>query len=399
MIEDILKHGEMKWAEIADTIGYKYGGDSLRKYFSKNATQAQKNELRSMRMSSEDYLQTKKETQSGDMVKVFDGNSWIETKDKTDEDILRSFGVDPERFYLTKSYATAYGSGDKFSIRAQFEPKITGDVSPAELAKTISEEIGVIETHTHDDTRELNAVLPLYDIHFNGIDDDYSYITAQTADLVEKFKINHLHVILGGDFYNVTNIAGTTEHGTKVDDVNFSVMVRNGVKFAVELLNTLSPMVNELSVDFVHGNHARSLETAVFTTVQETLKGVFSGIDFSETKDWAYTSVSGVPIVSYHGGAGGRQGVKIADYLKFIKSELPDALMESLTTGNEIIVFQGHYHTKVEQLDGLIVKQVPAINKLSSYEKTNGWTDATMNYVPLVILDNEGEVATWKLKQ
>ena len=75
MIEDILKHGEMKWAEIADAIGYKYGGDSLRKYFSKNATQAQKNELRSMRMSSEDYLQTKKENQSGDVVKVFDGLS------------------------------------------------------------------------------------------------------------------------------------------------------------------------------------------------------------------------------------------------------------------------------------------------------------------------------------
>ena len=267
MIEDILKHGELKWDGIAEAIGYKYGGDSLRKYFSKNATQAQKNELRSMRMSSEDYLQTKKENQSGDMVKVFDGGEWLRIKDKSDEDILRSIGVDPTIFKLDKSYASSYGDGDKFSIRVNFSPKIDGfdineyvdmikrEVTPVPIEKTLHRQTGV------------NAVLPLFDMHFGMDGIDCTNLLGSIAGELEWRKPDELVIVLGGDFLHWGSSRGETTAGTKVGIFNQDA-VYMATSWLIQLINEANQQANTVRLIAVTGNHDLALTQVLLATLE-----------------------------------------------------------------------------------------------------------------------------------
>lgn len=392
MIEDILNHGEMKWAEIADTIGYKYGGDSLRKYFSKNATQAQKNELRSMRMSSEDYLQTEKETQSGDMVKVFDGGEWLRIKDKSDEDILRSIGVDPTIFKLDKSYASSYGDGDKFSIRVNFSPKIDGfdineyvdmikrEITPVPIEKTLHQQTGV------------NAVLPLFDMHFGMDGIDYTNLLGSIAGELEWRKPDELVIVLGGDFLHWDSSRGETTAGTKVGTFNQDA-VYMATRWLIQLINESNQQANTVRLIAVTGNHDLALTQVLLATLEASTGIEFEGRGESETYG---INLGDAPIVFYHGGGQTKNKIKPGDFLKFTHNVHAPQAMKSLATGKPVHWVIGHLHSEKTWTDGVVIHQAPSVYLHSDYEVSNGWVDS-QNHTKILYFNDTDLIGEWRV--
>lgn len=302
-------------------------------------------------------------------VKEIDGEAFTAIKDKGEAELLEFVGLDPDEFAIKQSGSYFNQYADKTSLRIAFERREKPFDIDLYLDKVNSYEfkknaVDIISGANND----MYAVLPLYDMHFGFADSaEYFDKIGEVVAELQARPVKELLIILGGDYLHSETAEGITSSGTSIDSIDLMQAVTDATNFITAMTRATAAYAGNVKVIAIDGNHDRTSSQIMY----HTLKAM--GVDIEYTGEFASYQLGNVPVVMYHGGGVKKNRLRDTDYLKFIKSEMPDVLIQSLKTGNDIHWFQGHYHTTTEKTDSLYIHQVPAITKTSGWEKSNGF--------------------------
>lgn len=325
-------------------------------------------------------------------VKEIDGEDFTAIKDKGEAELLEFVGLNPDEFAIKQSGSYFNQYADKTSLRIAFERRektfdidlYLDKVNNYEFTKKPSESVLSVNNSTY-------AVLPLYDMHF-GFADSTEYFE-KIGEVVGELKarpVAELLIILGGDYLHSETAEGVTSSGTSIDSIDLMQAVTDATNFIVDLVHHTAEYAGNVKVIAIDGNHDRTSSQIMYHTLNAM------GVDIEYTGEFASYQLGNVPLVMYHGGGVKKNRLRDTDYLKFIKAEMPDVLMQSLRTGNDIHWFQGHYHTTTEKTDSLYIHQVPAITKTSGWEKSNGFV-GSLNGMKIYYFDENKQRGVFNL--
>lgn len=370
--------------EMAEHIGKKYA--TVRKRLQKLR------ETGALLNSS--FVQRQKEQPDGHTynVKEIDGETFTAIKDKGEAELLEFVGLNPDEFAIKQSGSYFNQYADKTSLRIAFERRETPFDIDLYLDKVNSYEFkqNSIES-VLSANNDMYAVLPLYDMHF-GFADSAEYfdkIDEVVAELQAR-PVKELLIILGGDYLHSETADGITSSGTSIDSIDLMQAVTDATNFITSITNATSVYAGSVKVIAIDGNHDRTSSQIMYHTLNAM------GVDIEYTGEFASYKLGNVPVVMYHGGGVKKNRLRDTDYLKFIKAEMPDVLIQSLKTGNDIHWFQGHYHTTTEKTDSLYIHQVPAITKTSGWEKSNGFV-GSLNGMKIYYFDENRQRGVFNL--
>lgn len=325
-------------------------------------------------------------------VKEIDGEAFTSIKDKGEAELLEFVGLDPDEFAIKQSGSYFNQYADKTSIRIAFERRekpfdvdlYLDKVNNYEFTKKPPE--SVLSANNN-----LYAVLPLYDMHFGFADSsEYFDKIGEVVDELKARPVRELLVILGGDYLHSETAEGVTSSGTSIDSIDLMEAVTDATNFITAITGATSEYAGKVKVVAIDGNHDRTSSQIMYHTLNAM------GVDIEYTGEFASYQLGNVPIVMYHGGGVKKNRLRDTDYLKFIKAEMPDVLIQSLQTGNDIHWFQGHYHTTTEKTDSLYIHQVPAITKTSGWEKSNGFV-GSLNGMKIYYFDENKQRGVFNL--
>lgn len=325
-------------------------------------------------------------------VKEIDGEAFTAIKDKGEAELLEFVGLNPNEFAIKQSGSYFNQYADKTSLRIAFERRekpfdvdlYLDKVNNYEFTKKPSESVlGV--------NNSMYAVIPLYDMHF-GFSDSSEYFgkIGEVVDELQARPVKELLIILGGDYLHSETAEGVTSSGTSIDSIDLMQAVTDATNFITAITGATSEYAGKVKVVAIDGNHDQTSSQIMYHTLNAM------GVDIEYTGEFASYQLGNVPVVMYHGGGVKKNRLKDTDYLKFIKAEMPDVLMQSLQTGNDIHWFQGHYHTTTEKTDSLYIHQVPAITKTSGWEKSNGFV-GSLNGMKIYYFDENKQRGVFNL--
>lgn len=325
-------------------------------------------------------------------VKEIDGEAFTAIKDKGEAELLEFVGLNPDEFTIKQSGSYFNQYADKTSLRIAFERRekpfdvdlYLDKVNSYEFTKKPSE--SVLSANN-----DMYAVLPLYDMHF-GFADSAEYFE-KIDEIVEELKsrpVTEFLIVLGGDYLHSETAEGITSSGTSIDSIDLMQAVTDATNFITAITSAASKYAGNVKVIAIDGNHDQTSSQIMYHTLNAM------GVDIEYTGEFASYQLGNVPIVMYHGGGIKKNRLKDGDYLKFIKAEMPDVLIQSLQTGNDIHWFQGHYHTTTDKTDSLYIHQVPAITKTSGWEKSNGFV-GSLNGMKMYYFDENKQRGVFNL--
>ena len=325
-------------------------------------------------------------------VKEIDGEAFTAIKDKGEAELLEFVGLDPKDFAIKQSGSYFNQYADKTSLRIAFERREKPFDIDLYLDKVNSYEFkqNAVE-RVLSANKDMYAVLPLYDMHF-GFADSAEYfdkIEEVVAELQAR-PVKELLIILGGDYLHSETADGITSSGTSIDSIDLMQAVTDATNFITAMTRATAAYAGNVKVIAIDGNHDRTSSQIMYHTLNAM------GIDIEYTGEVASYQLGNVPVVMYHGGGIKKNRLRDTDYLKFIKAEMPDVLIQSLQTGNDIHWFQGHYHTTTEKTDSLYIHQVPAITKTSGWEKSNGFV-GSLNGMKIYYFDENRQRGVFNL--
>lgn len=325
-------------------------------------------------------------------VKEIDGESFTAIKEKGEAELLEFVGLNPDEFAIKQSGSYFNQYADKTSLRIAFERRekpfdvdlYLDKVNNYEFTKKTSENVLSVNNN-------LYAALPLYDMHFGFADStEYFEKIGEVVDELKARPVKELLIILGGDYLHSETAEGVTSSGTSIDSIDLMQAVTDATNFITAITCATSEYAGKVKVIAIDGNHDRTSSQIMYHTLNAM------GVDIEYTGEFASYQLGNVPIVMYHGGGVKKNRLRDTDYLKFIKAEMPDVLMQSLQTGNDIHWFQGHYHTTTEKTDSLYIHQVPAITKTSGWEKSNGFL-GSLNGMKMYYFDDNKQRGVFNL--
>lgn len=325
-------------------------------------------------------------------VKEIDGEAFTAIKGKGEAELLEFVGLDPDEFAIKQSGSYFNQYADKTSLRIAFERRekpfdidlYLDKVNNYEFTKKPSESVLSANNNMY-------AVLPLYDMHFGFADSaEYFGKIERVVEELQARRVKELLIILGGDYLHSETAEGVTSSGTSIDGIDLMQAVTDATNFIAEITFRAMEWADEVKVIAIDGNHDRTSSQIMYHTWNAM------GIDVEYTGEFASYQLGNIPIVMYHGGGVKKNRLKDTDYLKFIKAEMPDVLLQSLQTGNDIHWFQGHYHTTTEKTDSLYIHQVPAITKTSGWEKSNGFV-GSLNGMKIYYFDENKQRGVFNL--
>lgn len=325
-------------------------------------------------------------------VKEIDGEAFTAIKDKGEAELLEFVGLNPNDFAIKQSGSYFNQYADKTSLRIAFERRekpfdidlYLDKVNNYEFTKNPLESVLSVNNSMY-------AVLPLYDMHF-GFADSSEYF-GKIGEVMEELQarpVKELIIILGGDYLHSETAEGITSSGTSIDSIDLMQAVTDATNFITEITFRAKMFAGSVKVIAIDGNHDQTSSQIMYHTLNAM------GVDIEYTGEFASYQLGNVPIVMYHGGGVKKNRLKDTDYLKFIKAEMPDVLMQSLQSGNDIHWFQGHYHTTTEKTDSLYIHQVPAITKTSGWEKSNGFV-GSLNGMKIYYFDENKQRGVFNL--
>lgn len=325
-------------------------------------------------------------------VKEIDGEAFTAIKDKGEAELLEFVGLNPDEFAIKQSGSYFNQYADKTSLRIAFERRekpfdvdlYLDKVNNYEFTKKMSESVLSVNNNMY-------AVLPLYDMHFGFADStEYFEKIGEVVDELKARPVAELLIILGGDYLHSETAEGVTSSGTSIDGIDLMQAVTDATNFITAITGATSEYAGNVKVMAIDGNHDRTSSQIMYHTLNAM------GVDIEYTGEFASYLLGHVPLVMYHGGGVKKNRLKDTDYLKFIKAEMPDVLIQSLQTGNDIHWFQGHYHTTTEKTDSLYIHQVPAITKTSGWEKSNGFV-GSLNGMKIYYFDENKQRGVFNL--
>ena len=345
-------------------------------------------------MLNKSFVTRQKEQPDGRTYNVneIDGEAFTAIKDKGEAELLEFVGLNPDEFAIKQSGSYFNQYADKTSLRIAFERREKPFDIDLYLDKVNSYEFN---KNAPDNVLGVNnsmyAVLPLYDMHF-GFADSSEYF-GKIGKMMEELRVRpvkELLIILGGDYLHSETAEGITSSGTSIDSINLMQAVTDATNFITEVTFRAKMFAGNVKVIAIDGNHDRTSSQIMYHTLNAM------GVDIEYTGEFASYKLGNVPLVMYHGGGVKKNRLRDTDYLKFIKAEMPDVLMQSLRTGSDIHWFQGHYHTTTENTDSLYIHQVPAITKTSGWEKSNGFV-GSLNGMKIYYFDENKQRGVFNL--
>lgn len=325
-------------------------------------------------------------------VKEIDGEAFTAIKDKGEAELLEFVGLNPDEFTIKQSGSYFNQYADKTSLRIAFERRekpfdvdlYLDKVNSYEFTKKPLDKVLSVNNSMY-------AVLPLYDMHFGFADSsEYFGKIEEVVDELQARPVKEFLIILGGDYLHSETAEGITSSGTSIDSIDLMQAVTDATNFITAITSATSKYAGNVKVIAIDGNHDQTSSQIMYHTLNAI------GVDIEYTGEFASYQLGNVPIVMYHGGGVKKNRLKDTDYLKFIKAEMPDILMQSLQTGNDIHWFQGHYHTTTEKTDSLYIHQVPAITKTSGWEKSNGFV-GSLNGMKIYYFDENKQRGVFNL--
>ena len=325
-------------------------------------------------------------------VKEIDGEAFTAIKDKGEAELLEFVGLDPDEFAIKQSGSYFNQYADKTSLRIAFERKERPFDIDLYLDKVNSYDFDKKTPESNlKANNDMYAVLPLYDMHFGFADSsEYFGKIERVVEELQARRVKELLIILGGDYLHSETAEGVTSSGTSIDGIDLMQAVTDATNFIAEITFRAMEWADEVKVIAIDGNHDRTSSQIMYHTWNAM------GIDIEYTGEFASYKLGNVPVVMYHGGGVKKNRLRDTDYLKFIKAEMPDVLIQSLKTGNDIHWFQGHYHTTTEKTDSVYIHQVPAITKTSGWEKSNGFV-GSLNGMKIYYFDENRQRGVFNL--
>jgi DNA-binding Lrp family transcriptional regulator len=325
-------------------------------------------------------------------VKEIDGEAFTAIKDKGEAELLEFVGLNPDEFAIKQSGSYFNQYADKTSLRIAFERR----------EKPFDIDLYLDKVNNYEFTKKpldsdlsvnnsMYAVLPLYDMHFGFADSsEYFEKIERVVEELQARRVKELLIILGGDYLHSETAEGVTSSGTSIDSIDLMEAVTDATNFIMAITGATSEYAGKVKVMAIDGNHDRTSSQIMYHTLNAM------GVDIDYTGEFASYQLGNVPLVMYHGGGVKKNRLRDTDYLKFIKAEMPDVLIQSLQTGNDIHWFQGHYHTTTEKTDSLYIHQVPAITKTSGWEKSNGFV-GSLNGMKIYYFDENKQRGVFNL--
>lgn len=325
-------------------------------------------------------------------VKEIDGEAFTAIKDKGEAELLEFVGLNPDEFAIKQSGSYFNQYADKTSLRIAFERRekpfdidlYLDKVNNYAFKQNAAE--NVLSANN-----DMYAVLPLYDMHFGFADSaEYFDKIGEVVAELQARPVKELLIILGGDYLHSETADGITSSGTSIDSIDLMQAVTDATNFITAITNETAVYAENVKVIAIDGNHDKTSSQIMYHTLNAM------GVDIEYTGEFASYQLGNVPVVMYHGGGVKKNRLRDTDYLKFIKAEMPDVLIKSLQTGNDIHWFQGHYHTTTEKTDSLYIHQVPAITKTSGWEKSNGFV-GSLNGMKIYYFDENKQRGVFNL--
>lgn len=325
-------------------------------------------------------------------VKEIDGEAFTAIKDKGEAELLEFVGLNPDEFAIKQSGSYFNQYADKTSLRIAFERREKPFDVDLYLDKINSYDFTKKTSEGHlKANNDMSAVLPLYDMHFGFADSsEYFDKIERVVEELQARRVKELLIILGGDYLHSETAEGITSSGTSIDSIDLMEAVTDATNFITAITSATSEHADKVKVIAIDGNHDRTSSQIMYHTLNAM------GVDIEYMGEFASYQLGNVPLVMYHGGGVKKNRLKDTDYLKFIKAEMPEVLIKSLQTGNDIHWFQGHYHTTTEKTDSLYIHQVPAITKTSGWEKSNGFV-GSLNGMKIYYFDENKQRGLFNL--
>lgn len=267
-----------------------------------------------------------------------------------------------------------------FQFRVSFSKRPITEMRPERIIELLKDiKPRTVEYELGNTVLDDYLYIPLADMHFgfNSLE-DYEYLL---ENIIKKIRRGYKKILISmhGDYNHTDNFLGTTEKGTKVDDIDFEKGINDGYTFLIEILEKSLVYSPEVELVYLPGNHAPSIDYMVANAI----KRWYPQIKVDDSKEEYKCSWLGdVAIFGHHGD----------------KKKNLTGLYEVITArykrehgrANASYLFTGHFHNeKSESKGGIMWYQVKSPSKDSSYEKTYGF-NISESGLQMFVFDNYG---------
>ena len=365
---DLKKEG-YSWPEVAKQMGFNdfKAIDRIRNRCRKHPRYSEIRQHQSNNKVDETRYQ-KKDIKSdgsiGSEIKIGRKNK----KEFTDEELLRLHSLDPEIFKLKSITSNEWTTPIAGSTYYNYQSKIVAvrrepEVSAEDIKKVFeSIQPRKIELSEEEIPKEY-LLIPLADMHF-GLNNQYDYAALQ-REIADRIINRYEEILftLHGDYFHVDNFLNTTEKGTRVDDVDFSQSIKDGLDFIAPLLELALKNSPTVKVTYLKGNHAPSVDFLFMFALEKLYpQVVFDG----KIEEFKHVWLGQHSIFLHHGDK-----VKSPTKLHQI---MVSKFRKEWGESKSCYLITGHlHHEKSLSFAGVTWYQLQSPSKSTSYEEDNGF--------------------------
>lgn len=288
----------------------------------------------------------------------------------TQEEILLMHNLDPSEFQIKtikrNQWQMTTGEGDShwnYQSTITAEPIRDDKLSPERLVEHFKD-LKPRKFNIRDDIDLLNYLLiPIADPHFGfNTLEDYEGLLNDILDQIHEGYAEIL-ITLHGDYFHVDNLLGTTEKGTKVDDINLYQAAQDGHDFIASIIETSLKNCPCVKLVYLPGNHAPSNDM-IFTM---GLKKLYPDLEVDDApSDFKHSWLGPHSIFMHHGD-------KRSDPRKLLEVFISRYAKEWGESNSRYLITGHLHHEKSLSVAGMTHYQVMSPSKASSFEIKNGF--------------------------
>lgn len=349
------------------------------------------------------YVDTAARPVKAETVEITDNELKYEipnTRIHTLEGLIEKFKVDTEKWSCVRFVANKYEVGAKnasgelvveplYQVKAFFEKRKITDIEVVkneierlkEEAKRDIKPFNINKIYAHSGKSGNALEISIYDLHLGklswqpetgGASYDLKIAVKSGEDAFtnlisrhDKSEISKILLVLGQDYINQDNIAGTTTRGTQVSgDGRYHKLFQAGFDLARKQIETCL-QIAPVEVVTAVGNH----DTHISWGISHSLECFFHGnkhVSFDNSplfrKYWSYGSTM---LMFTHGDSG-----KPLDYPLMMATERPDLFGKSEYREGHC----GHYHqTKTVEQCGVRIRTIPSLTPPDAWHSKSGF--------------------------
>lgn len=290
--------------------------------------------------------------------------------------VLKAHGFNPSEWELVSAKNNFWqqnsqegGLIDLYQSKITVKPKTVG-FSLEKAIDLINAKVKPKEPVTNKQEGNTYLSIPLFDLHFgNNTKEDYEESQDKTINIIRKGH-KEIAIILGGDLLHNDNHRGTTSSGTVIDKVDMTKAWDDAFDYVSQLIDESLVNAATVKVVYVPGNH----DEITGQTIVKAMERVYSkesrlSIDSSHQMFKAF--LLGANFI----------GATHGDRSTWKKYQAIFSAMFSELWGTKGVVtrevFSGHLHFEAyKDMDGLMLRQAPTMNKIDEYHLQNGYMTA-----------------------